>query len=177
MFTACSAQPKWPKKLTTLNCGTQISLFWVPVESFHVPYGVNPVSETFHPDLNTFLGETEFLSFLDFCGIKMVGFKGLNVSTLFAIGSWNSKISPSVSTLKYLPAPRLCFSSFTSLLLLFSLLMFPPALCGKNPHVCLISEEVDLSNTHRAEMIWSDSSRTTALTRSHLYSQEMATLN
>lgn len=123
--------------------------------------GLNPVSETFPPWLKyIFGGKLNSCHFLDFCGLKMVRFKCLNVSTLFAIGSWNSQISQSVSTLEYLPAPRSCFSSFTSLP---SLSLSPhvfPALCGKNPHVCLVSEEVDLSNTHRAELSWCDSSTT-----------------
>lgn len=40
---------------------------------------------------------------------------------------------------------------------------FPHSLCGKTPHVCLVSEEVNLSNTHRAELSWSDSSTTRPL--------------
>lgn len=92
------------------------------MESFHIPYGLNPVSETFPPWLKYMSGKKpNFCHFLDFCGMKMVRLKCLNVSKLFAIGSWNSKISPSVSTLKYLLPGHVSPPSPPSL---FSLLMF-----------------------------------------------------
>lgn len=98
------------------------------------------------------------------CIIIILGFigesgKGLNpVSETFP--PWlkyisgenlNSSHFSTVSTLKVSP----CSWMFLILYLphFFLCLCFPDSV-EKNLHVCLVSEEVDLSNTHRAELIW-----------------------
>ena len=102
--------------------------------------------------------------FLDFRGAKKVSDSNIRMSAHY------SKFQ--TITISFHPQVSVCSSGVLLLLHLpvcvcmrVFVCVCPnvfPALCGKILHVCLVSEEVDLSNTHRAELSRSDSSTTQA---------------
>ncbi len=114
-------------------------------------------------------------NFLDFCEMKLVRFKCFNVSTFFFfyIGSWKSKISQSVSTLKISAGSSGMFLLRHLPPSLFSLRMF--SLLSVEKILMSVSLVRKSTRPTHTEQNWADlTAAPHGPPRSHLYSQAKA---